>query len=929
MFNIIYKSIVESGSFEILPMTFHEMLNNYEVREASLAKQVRAASNPNVKKEIEEKLHDHRETKKYISDLVMSMLLCYLDVDGLKIVHEDKELSNFTNEIHVKVEPWRVCEKSKRLDSGISLCYSKYSAVSVDNNHDIDEKKLNSLGQLFISLIKFAANSNNGIQRDSSISKDVLLGYVFHLDDFVMELRKRYSANADFLTVLPKEYENDQRFRLFTTIFKNIKSKAETILSQLDLRDQVNVHFAFGHKNGAGSYFFFPTTLDKFAKDLDSERLNEMIKNPSDILKSGVGLLAQMQAPARAGSLWTVFSDTEFSKHLNYVHTKKHLWEIEKKVFFTNATQDSKYLMAAIPFIAFEDMNVYVYLDGVLNSLENVDSIRKVIGLLSFYLFSIAESTKNTLALMSLEADRTALKKHFISSDLRGDQLLSLAVSGDKAHEDYTKKLLQSFKVIADSQEPNPRLIFNFSKEGWYEQYFSYAFTEDVYHIALRLVHKIVDNLSIDSEAKRTIKDTLKVFYSFQENAKASSLNYRDHLIHQFQVFLIGLKIMSSKWWYETVAKNNGEKIDGIQWSITALFHDIGYPFEKLEGINRQYIEKLLLLAGDSISRDKVSQDILLGKVNNSKINGKSTKHQELLELFYEMIKIASNAMNFDKEKEHYYWFFKKLFIEDRKHAVTSALYVYHTMLNKGIDDADKSEILSAILFHDKQVWIESLKSRHASISDLAPLINNMNLVDNTNNAVDPSPKGKIFALAARHYLETKNIYTNTDERKIFEKTLDSYYAYFSTPSWRRNTIEITDQNLWLFVLHRIFQKEPLLNKHEIRWEHKINPREHPMQFLLLISDALQERGREIGDDKSISECFPDIKFSADASGGLFITLIEPADCFDSESFRLELMKAYVDLSLLKSVFDEAYYDVSLLDHKSIKISLKTAEAIK
>ncbi len=461
--------------------------------------------------------------------------------------------------------------------------------------------------------------------------------------------------------------------------------------------------------------------------------------------------------------------------------------------------------------------------------------------------------------------------------------------------------------------------IFDFDKKGWYEQYFSYAFTEDVYHIALRTVNKIIDNFPLSVPAKNQLKDTLKIFYSFQESAVTNNLNYRDHLIHQFQVFLIGLKIMSSKWWYEYIGTTStdaqlfkGEY--GIPWAIVALFHDIGYPFEKLEQLKIEYIKTLLLLHEDAVLPDKVSQDILFGRLNHS------TESKELLELFYDMMKHAADGLSIDgNNKEKYYWFFKKLFIEDRKHAVTSALFVYHTILEH-MDIPNKNEITSAILFHDKQVWMDCVKSGKIA-ADI------INLKDITNALKDVSS-------LVEKYCESKfgsnfnSDFINKDDSKIVNEDMQKLRAildiYCTRDEWIRKVKEMG--LLSCFVLHRIFLKEPILQKHGIKWEHRINPIKHPLQFLLLIGDALQERGREIGEEVVFSECSPDLTMENE-NDSLVISLKKHKDCSNDDDFQLELLKTYVDLSLLKFIFDDNFYNIAynyniVANNSNIKITL-------
>ncbi|MGD2086399.1 MAG: hypothetical protein PVH61_09480 [Candidatus Aminicenantes bacterium] len=72
---------------------------------------------------------------------------------------------------------------------------------------------------------------------------------------------------------------------------------------------------------------------------------------------------------------------------------------------------------------------------------------------------------------------------------------------------------------------------------------------------------------------------------------------YREHFIHSFHVFLLGIHLMkklpSFKHLFEC---KNDEKVREIylKWFLAAMYHDIGYPIEKIENISQSYIKKLL-----------------------------------------------------------------------------------------------------------------------------------------------------------------------------------------------------------------------------------------------------------------------------------------------------------------------------------------------
>lgn len=425
MFEIIYRNIIERN--------LEEVLNN--LLETAFQSQ-------------------DKEIKRHIADLVMSFLLYHLKVDGLKIKKDGNsfEFGNFIrDEDFIGINSWTVLsEKDKKPDnftSDLKITLHKYCLKKGRVNLTESLEKLNSFENLLTKLIENKNKlCNDHFPQTTSRDKDVLLGYVFHLDDFVSEAMKNNKREEeDFLNKLGQDYENDQRFRLFEDIFRNIKKKAEKEIERHNLRKKINVQFAFGYQNGGGSYFFFRETFKNFKKFDD---LREMITDPNKIIKKGIGLLSNINRPERYGAQWAIFTDNTVPNYLGYVVKNKKLWKIEKSVFFTNTTSTISqpvYFMGAIPFFAFEEMCSFLYLEGIIGSDEELNTLREAIGFLNCYLFSIAEDTKNILGIMSKESEKTTLRKRYISDNLLGDKLLNLVDGKDKNHKEYVQKLLHSY----------------------------------------------------------------------------------------------------------------------------------------------------------------------------------------------------------------------------------------------------------------------------------------------------------------------------------------------------------------------------------------------------------------------------------------------------------------------------------------------------
>lgn len=432
MLELIYKHIIDKNIKEIVAVLSDALSSNGD----------------------KSKDEDSEQRKQNILNLIMALLLYHLKVDGIKIRYGEKEIGNFTEEKDfVKVGSWKV-NPNKPLDiDGLEITSYEYYK---DNDSAI--VNFDEFSSIFPKLTNFEITKKNSNKHNA---KDILLGYVFHLDDFVAVSEasdgfNKLSAQEKF-EKLSKDYECDQRFRLFENIFKNIRDKAEPEIAREGLNDKIHVQLAFGHNNGSGSYFFFNKTFKDFSKaSFAVDKLKQIIQKPTPIMEEKEeGLLFKMKTPQRYGPMWAIFTDSEYPDYLKYVKDESQIWETEKKVFFNteHSNEDgSVYFMGAIPFISFEEMHLYLYLVGSINGEEDLKSLRKVIAFLSYYLVAISENTKKSLEIMKTESEKATLKKHYISEGLQGDNLLKLATKTDAAHKEYVEKLLNSFTYKLGNQ---------------------------------------------------------------------------------------------------------------------------------------------------------------------------------------------------------------------------------------------------------------------------------------------------------------------------------------------------------------------------------------------------------------------------------------------------------------------------------------------
>ena len=149
--------------------------------------------------------------------------------------------------------------------------------------------------------------------------------------------------------------------------------------------------------------------------------------------------------------------------------------------------------------------------------------------------------------------------------------------------------------------------------------------------------------------------------YKRREYTLQSIADYRDHFVHPFHVFWLGYHILD-EWRKKKIKPLNltekgDENFNLKVWFVTSIYHDVGYPAEKLELLVRDFFKT-------SVGREMNSQfdwsSVLLAGDNIKDID-------ELSALFAKKAKGQDKAKNFEK------WFHKRL-LEDHDHGVLTAL---------------------------------------------------------------------------------------------------------------------------------------------------------------------------------------------------------------------------------------------------------------
>ncbi len=216
----------------------------------------------------------------------------------------------------------------------------------------------------------------------------------------------------------------------------------------------------------------------------------------------------------------------------------------------------------------------------------------------------------------------------------------------------------------------------------------------------------------------------LHVFAEGEERGRI----YRDHYIHQFQVFLLGAYIIDKL--YADFEKYNCPKPE-INWLITSSFHDMAYPVQLYDDWSKGFFQKVfnvdIKLANIDLKTSFIDQSFLvcMGYLICS------------LCCVHEGIELRNNWL---AEKKELVQFFYREITEGKNHSLLSSMsllkliqtidFSKKRMIEKRIScDKDNFETILqnhfvpsalAIALHDSGVW---KKLRKEDIKDIPPKI--------------------------------------------------------------------------------------------------------------------------------------------------------------------------------------------------------------
>jgi CheY-like chemotaxis protein len=220
---------------------------------------------------------------------------------------------------------------------------------------------------------------------------------------------------------------------------------------------------------------------------------------------------------------------------------------------------------------------------------------------------------------------------------------------------------------------------------------------EDILQLTIFFIEALCGIFKVPSELITVIRKFLDL-----EEILYSIPLYRDHFFHQVKVFLLGFCIINELNSKRLVNGKIFDNSNGMKiWFLTSIFHDIGYPFEKINNWLNSYFESVLRSPGD----DSVGEILpihfdwgsLLGKRyhsfhlheisriicdNYKKDEGPELKKQTLAELLTNTSKYVT---------------------ESPDHGLFSSI-ILQNFLRKRIEDYEIDNICVAVALHNEQI---------------------------------------------------------------------------------------------------------------------------------------------------------------------------------------------------------------------------------
>ena len=220
---------------------------------------------------------------------------------------------------------------------------------------------------------------------------------------------------------------------------------------------------------------------------------------------------------------------------------------------------------------------------------------------------------------------------------------------------------------------------------------------DDIFQLTIFFIEALCGIFKIPSELVNVIRKFLDL-----EEILYSIPRYRDHFFHQVKVFLLGFCIINELNKRKLVIGHIFDNDNGMKiWFVTSVFHDIGYPFEKINIWLNSYFESVLRSPGDYADGDLIPVHIDWGSLLGKRYH--SFHLNEISRIICSKYKEKDNIEIKNQVMAELLTKTTKYVTEKPDHGIFSSI-ILQNFLRKKIRDFEIDDICIAVALHNEQI---------------------------------------------------------------------------------------------------------------------------------------------------------------------------------------------------------------------------------
>lgn len=190
------------------------------------------------------------------------------------------------------------------------------------------------------------------------------------------------------------------------------------------------------------------------------------------------------------------------------------------------------------------------------------------------------------------------------------------------------------------------------------------------------------------------LSDYFEKYTEFESMLYGGGKNYRDHIVHVFRVWLLGLECLldNDGAYLEKIKIHNDISISNLEklsiWTMIALTHDLGYPLEKAQSI----IEKTKDMMRSFVANPNITMDLSFSGIQNnmndfvirfmsSKMHRANIVGAEADDVQVATEIGANRAGSYVARLQPKYYFKFQKSLEKNRHGVLSAIIIYKLLI--------------------------------------------------------------------------------------------------------------------------------------------------------------------------------------------------------------------------------------------------------